>query len=86
MNNRLITSIVLLFLIAVAPFWIYIPALALAAALFPFYVEAVGFGFLIDVLYGTHGQSGISLVFPFALYACALVLLLLPVKERLRIN
>jgi hypothetical protein len=71
-------------LILAFPAWVYIPIVTLGIGIFDFYWEGIILAFFIDVLYGTRVHMGISLFFPFALGAAALVLLLLPIKQRLR--
>jgi hypothetical protein len=79
MNKRrhLITA-ALVAAILFLPYWLYIPAVALAVVLLPLYWEAVLLGFLIDVLYGSEGS------YRGALTALVLVALLIPVRDRLR--
>jgi hypothetical protein len=85
MNRRFVT-IVLIVLILAFPYWLYLPALLLAAVLLPFYAEAIVFAFIIDVLYGTRIHSGVSFAFPFAIIAACVVLIMLPIQKRLRFN
>lgn len=77
---RHITTIAILFAVIFLPYWVYGPAILLAAFFFPFYWEAVLFGFLIDTLYGTRG------FFPAALGAALGVAILMPVRARLRLT
>ncbi|MDB5254392.1 MAG: hypothetical protein JWL80_458 [Parcubacteria group bacterium] len=82
--NRAVSTVVCAVLILAFPAWIYIPALCIPIALFDFYWEGIILAFFIDVMYGTRVHTGISLYFPFAESAAVLVLLLLPIKRRLR--
>lgn len=84
--SRLLTSLALLIIVGTMPFWIYIPAIVIAVIFFPFYFEAVVLGFLVDVLYGQHISQGLSFVFPFALFLSIFIVVILPVRERLRLS
>jgi len=84
MNKRLILSLVLLFLILFTPYYLYLLALVLAVVFVPFFWEVVILGFLIDVLYGPYSHIGLSFKFPVGITALILVVLLLPIRERLR--
>jgi hypothetical protein len=86
MNQRLLTTIALCVAILAFPYWVYIPALVLSTFIFKFYWEGIVLAFLIDILYGHSSHMGISLAFPFAIYASIFVLILLPLHERIRFN
>jgi hypothetical protein len=86
MNKRIVSTIIVLIAISAFPYWIYIPLLFLAIILFPFYWEGIIMAFLIDVLYGGYSHAGISFVYPFAIFASVLVLLALPIRDRIRIH
>ena len=86
MTRRTLVTIIICIAVAVFPYWVYIPALVLAILMFPFYWEGIIFAFLIDVLYGNLSHTGISFVFPFAIFASVLVLVLLPLREQIRFN
>jgi len=81
MKRRIIGALILLLAILFLPYWVYIPLLFIATVLFPLYWEAVLFGFLIDVLYG---QGHSWLLSPTALAALVILIVLLPLRERLR--
>lgn len=85
-STRIASSIFLLILVATTPYWLYLPLIAVAIFIFPFYVEGIILGLLVDALYGS-GQHGFFLInFPFALIAAALVLGTPLVRRRLRFN
>ena len=84
MTRRVIGSIFVLLSILVLPYWIYIPVLLFSIIFFPFFWEGIIFAFLIDVLYGSGVESLLSFVSPFALSALILIIILLPIRERLR--
>lgn len=78
-KERLIATSIILIAILFLPHWIYLPLIGGACILFPLYWEAIVFGFLIDALYGTGTLR-------LAILAAALLLALLPVRERLRFS
>ena len=52
---------------------------------FPFYIEGIMFGFLIDVLYGP-GVGSLLREFKFALGASVMILLSIPIRDYLRLD
>lgn len=80
---RIISTIILILAIVLLPYWLYVPAIFVAMVYFHFFWEGVGLGFIIDILYG-YG-TGFS-QYPFALSALAVLLIMLPLRDRLRIN
>lgn len=68
------------------PYWLYLPLLGAAMIFFPFFWEGVLLALLIDVLYG--GGVGLATDFfsPLALVATLLLIVLLPLRERVRIH
>ena len=80
-------SLIIIFLTVVfLPYWIYIPLLLSAMIFFPFFWEGIIFAFLIEALYGRGVVSFAELLSPAALVAMLILIALLPVRERLRIN
>ena len=77
--RELIATAVILFSVLFLPYWVYLPLIGAAMILLPLYWEAIIFGFLIDALYGAG-------TFRLALIATAVLLALLPVRERLRFS
>lgn len=81
---RLISVFILFFSIILLPYWIYLPLLGAAMIFFPFFWEAVILALLIDVLYGG-GISDVSdFLSPMAFGATVLLIMLLPLRERVR--
>ena len=78
MTKRIIGSIAILISILVLPFWVYLPVLFIAIIIFPFFWEGILFALLVDTIYG----SGIET----ALYALILLIILIPIRENLRLN
>ena len=78
MIRRVLGSTVVLISILVLPFWIYLPILFIAIIIFPFFWEGILFALLVDTIYG----SGIET----ALYALILLIILIPIRENLRLN
>lgn len=81
MKERIVVGTILLIAVLFLPYWVYGPLLFLGILLLPFYVEAILFGFLIDMLYGSGGHVWLS---PAAILAAVLVVAVIPVRERLR--
>lgn len=82
---RIAASLFILIIILITPYWVYFPAVVLGIVIFPFYIEAIIFGLLIDELYGTV-HSTFIMSFPFGMIAALLVLVAHPLRERLRFN
>lgn len=82
--KRLLASGIILFAVLFLPYWVYLPLIFISMVLFPLFAEAVVFGLLIDVLYG-YGVGGGEFFAPFGLGALALLLILIPVRERFRL-
>lgn len=86
MTRHIIGITVLLISILVLPYWIYIPLLFVALIFIPFFWEGILFAFLIDTIYSGKIET-ISLLFsPFALIILLTLIILLPIKERLRLH
>ena len=84
MNYRTLGSIVVLISILFLSYWFYLPILIIAMVIFPFYWEGLLLAFLIDILYG-HGIEALpSLVAPSALVALILLIIIMPLRDRIR--
>lgn len=77
MIDRIFCSVIVLLAILFCPYWIYLPLLFVVMLYLPFYWEGILLAALIDFLYG----NGLQIIF----YAPILLLVLLPIKERLRV-
>jgi len=86
MTRRALGSAIVLVSIIVLPYWFYIPALFVAIILFPFFWEGILFVFLINVLYGNGMEILPLLVSPFAILVLVVLIILLPLRERLRLH
>lgn len=84
--ERSLLTLGLVILILIAPYWIYLPAIFIAAVYMRFYWQAVPLGFLIDVFYGIHPLDGSVFGFPFAIALSFLVIIFIPLREKLRFN
>ncbi len=84
MSRRLSAYIILSLAILFLPFWVYLPLLLLSSIVFRFFWEGIVFAFLIEVLYGV-GVRAVMLS-PIALSILALVVVLIPLRKRLRWN
>lgn len=81
---RITAFILITFLVITAPYYVYLPAILIGIVFFPFYLEAVLFGVMIDVVYGS--PNAMLLGFPFAILASALVLFAVRLRGYLRFN
>ena len=86
MTIRIISSIVVLLSILLLPYWIYVPLLVVAIIMFPFFWEGILYGFLIEILYGGSTTALALLSSPFAILALVLILILPPIRARIRSN
>ncbi len=83
-GTRIFSGVLILASIFLAPYWIYVPMIFLAAIIFPLFWEGIVFTLLIDTIYG----MGVS-VFPpeasmLTVSMVALLLVMLPLRERIR--
>lgn len=86
MRKRDLSSLILLITIIFLPYWIYLPLLLIATLLLPLYWEGILLGFLIDILHGRGITAFPSLLSPIAISVVILLIILLPLRERLRFN
>ncbi|MSR87578.1 MAG: hypothetical protein EXS69_00150 [Candidatus Zambryskibacteria bacterium] len=86
MRKRNLSSLALFLAIIFLPYWIYLPLLLVAVIIFPLYWEGILFGFFIDILYGRGVTAFPSLLSPIAFITVILIIVLLPLRERLRFN
>ena len=85
MSKRPFLFVFLLVLILTTPYFIYLPILFFVIIFIPLYWEGILLGFLIDALYGTYPHLGVSFYFPVGIVATLLVIILLPLRERIRL-
>ncbi len=84
MKYRPLATVFIIIAIIIFPYWIYIPALIAAMAVLPLYWEGIFLGFLIDALYGGKLNSASSFFFSASFLSLAGLLLLIPIRARLR--
>jgi hypothetical protein len=77
--------IAVLFAIFFLPYWLYLPSLLAAMIVFPIFWEGIVLAYLIDILYGRGIGTLAELLSPMAFTAALLLIVLIPVRERLRI-
>lgn len=82
---RFIAVIIILLSVIFFPYWLYLPLLGAAIIFFPLFWEAILVALLIDVLYGGGIGRATALFSPMAVLATTLLLVMLPVRERLRV-
>ena len=86
MSQRTLSYFIIILSVIFLPYWIYLFLIALGVFVFPFYFEAIFFALLVDSIYGAPVHFGFILLSPFSLGAAILVLIMLPVREHLRLN
>lgn len=86
MTRRTLGSAIVFVSILVLPYWFYIPALFVAIILFPFFWEGILFVFLINILYGNGTEILPLLTSPLVVSALIVLIVLLPLRERLRFH
>jgi len=86
MNHRIFGTALVLLSILVLPYWIYIPILLVAIIYFPFYWEGLILALIIEVIYDNGVGFLPSLVSPLALSALIMLIILLPIKDKLRLH
>ena len=81
-------SAILIILIAIIllPFWLYLPILGAGIIIFPFFWEGIPLALLVDVLYGGGIGPIAELLSPMAFVATLVLIVLLPLRERIRIH
>lgn len=84
MTRRALGSLVILLSILLLPYWIYVPVLFIGIIFFPFFWEGILLALLIDFIHGNETLSLTSFVFSFGFYALIALIILLPIRERLR--
>lgn len=84
--RHILGSIVALISILILPYWIYLPILLVVMVYVPFFWEGILFGAMIDVMYGGGYSNLASMIFSFAFYASLTLVIIMPIRERLRFN
>ncbi len=84
MTKRIITSLVLFLSVLFLPYWVYLPLLFIAIALFPIYWEGIIFALLSDALYGGAFENLGAIFSSLGFYALIVAIVFIPLRERLR--
>ncbi len=82
---RSFATIGILAAVILLPYWLYLPLLGAALIFFPVYWEGIILALFVDVLYGGGIGPVSSLFSPMAFGATVILIIMLPVRERLRI-
>lgn len=75
MKKRILFDFILFALAFYAPWWVTLVFVAIGVFKFPFYSEAILFGVLLDLLYGTttaYGFGAVSLALAFVIFIITL--------------
>lgn len=83
---RIIATLIVLVAIFFLPYWAYLPALIALMIVFPFFWEGIVLAYLVDILYGRGIGSVAELISPMAFTSMLLLMVLVPVRDRLRIT
>lgn len=86
MIKRAISYVVILISILFLPYWLYVPIIVAATVIIPFFWEAIIFGFLIDVLYGSSTKFSVFFVSVHSLAATIIIIAAMIFKEKLRFH
>ncbi len=81
-KTRIIIDLVIILLVALAPWWFYVPAILAMALLTPFYWEGL---ILITVAQGIYGQSGEGLLAWWPLLVFVITLGSVLLRDELRV-
>ncbi len=85
MSYRTLSYVALGLSIIFLPYWLYLPLLLGSLIIFPFFWEGILFALFIEALYGREMQL-LSLESSVALSVLIILLVLLPLRERIRIH
>lgn len=84
MTRRIFASIIIFLSIIFLPYWIYLPMLLAAVAVFPIFWEGILLALLADVVYGGAFVNFDDVLSSFGFYTLLVIILFLPLRERLR--
>lgn len=85
MKNRYIYSILIFITLLAFPWWVYIPVIIIGTFIFPYFIEGIIFSFIIDSVYHPIPLNLSILNFPLALMVTLIIIVLLPLREHVRI-
>ncbi len=80
--KRVLFDLVLLATLFYLPWWCLFTFVAIGVYLFPFYGEAIVFGFLLDLLYGTNILYGFGII--GLVSSLGIFLIVLRIKKAIR--
>ena len=84
MTRHIFGSIIIFFLILFSPYWIYVPVLFAAIIIIPFFWEGVLFTLMIETISLGKVEMFTSLFSPLTVTVLSVLIILLPIRERLR--
>ncbi|MGB3922262.1 MAG: hypothetical protein WBL19_03290 [Minisyncoccia bacterium] len=84
MIRRIFALIAVLLSILFLPYWLYVPMLLGAILIFPFFWEGIILALLIDVIHEGAIKTFGDIFTSFGFYTLLLLIILLPLRERLR--
>ncbi|MEK7194569.1 MAG: hypothetical protein AAB660_02690 [Patescibacteria group bacterium] len=83
---RILFTLIVFLALIVTPYWIYFPLILIGIVLFPFYLEAILLGLIVDLVYGGGANSNALFGFPFGIVVAILIFFTAPLREYLRFN
>jgi hypothetical protein len=84
MTRHIFASLIIFLSILFFPYWIYIPILFVAIIIVPFFWEGVLFVLMIETISLGKVEMFTSLISPLTISALLVLIILLPIRERLR--
>jgi hypothetical protein len=67
------------------PYWIYIPVLFIFIILVPFFWEGILFAILINIIYAKNMGMLALVLSPLTVIALIVIIVLLPIRDKLRL-
>ena len=86
MTLHIFGSLIVFFSILFSPYWIYIPVLLAAIVVVPFFWEGILFALMIETISLGKVEMLTSLVSPLTVLALIVLIVLLPIREKLRLH
>lgn len=83
---RFFSTLIILVAIIFLPYWFYLPLLLVGVVVFPFFWEGIMLALLVDLLYGWGVSFSNQFFSPIAFVVILLLIILLPLRERIRIH
>lgn len=86
MTRHILGSIIVFFSMLFSPYWIYIPVLFVTIIVIPFFWEGILFALMIETISAGEVEMFTSLTSPLTISAFIMLIVLLPIREKLRFH